>query len=983
MSATRRWAIFAPAHFLLMAALLWALPSFAQGAPQRQYVIALDDSGSMGAEDWSAMRNARYGNIPVNDPHRLSRFAARLFIDALPAEASAALLTMTHSEPGEGGLPGLALLTPNHRARLVGLLNAPREASGRGLLTRYDEASTPCDKVLRGLQKTLNSAWHPGVTQSAVFLSDGVCTGNFGERQVREFLRGLNSEQSIGARSEESKRAGSVRPFQFHFICMGGNCSSSLRGLAEETGGATFDIPEAANDPDPGRLVGVFGEILGRSMNVCPTAVTGRELPEFLGATSVSVVSVAPSGETLDRAQSWSALGLDVQESRDGDHYGGGTQRFSYRTGVAGISARTLNESVRGRLLAIPIFNELRLQVRLLKVSGEECPTGNYDANADTIQPSGGTSPGTKVCVEAVVMNGDRPVGRNALNRSVEVKFRRNAEGSESTMAPAARTTQLRYVFGPEPVRDEWNVRAEAVLASGCSGVIVGGSAQGGEVRLQGAFSAVAREVEFKAELARNDVGIVRPGESARVSVKFSGAFAEGPVELKQLSSRTCAVVRTADGGTSFSGVVAGVSREFQLDVSRECPDLGPQPKRVEMILQHVETKSEVPLTLRYVAQAYDVPSLFPSSVEVVPAGPVVSLQSTVGLGQGHDHVHVEILNERSNPSLPTSLLRPWGGEMLHLGLGDKRDGQVAPNSLARKASGRALELTLPARPGEALPVELRVRAQGCCTAGEYRVPVRVTLIREGHRVTSETQTLVVTVVPASAWTVFVKCWLCPLLLLLLALFTSWLAWMSRRLWRNTHVLDLDDKKQAFGTKKLIYYERAGSGRVDANDDVDRILRDYSKKKPGSWWNRKFRLMCEAGLRGASKPWFETYRLVVNEDDCDLQLLDDGYIKQGCGKPLTQLPAGVYLRAKVNGGWEIFLNSGEDPRWEAFPDLDSVSQSMRRKVSTRSRRNDDAEAPTQGIVSESLAGKYVISVRDRAPKHDEPVGFQVVQGGRA
>lgn len=427
--------------------------SYAQ-TTERHYIIALDDSGSMGNERFPAGR-------PGNDPYRLSRFATRALLALLPDDALATVISLgnngLNSAQGvsEAPIPPLSRLRKSgergNRDALAALLLAPKDEQARGALTKHDLSSTPCQRALDGIREALNRAWRPGAVQTAFLLSDGRCTDRI---RVDAFLNELESERA--AREAEKQGASGPRPFQFYFVCMGNEtCSPELGALASRTGGAAFRASSAAHQPQPAELIDIFGQVIGRSQGVCPIVYDSRarnaRLQRFPGSTGAQLLAVSEANESVALSP---PRGVPLLAAHEGEHHWD-DHVFRFAAGLLpplrDAIDLPLKSSGAARLLAIPRYDSFQMVMRLLEGSCEAYQR-DFFADAPEYRPGAALPAGSTLCVElALLGRDDQPIAREGMGRAISAALDLNRPGSsapESISVLADRDTPIeRFLY--------------------------------------------------------------------------------------------------------------------------------------------------------------------------------------------------------------------------------------------------------------------------------------------------------------------------------------------------------------------------------------------------------------------------------------------------------------------------------------------------------------------------------------------------------
>ncbi len=323
MSASGRRGRRALALAVALAAL-GASPAAAQQASYGQYLLVLDDSGSMNQ----------------SDPRRLVEMAALAFVGAL--EDGDQVMLAGLNELAEGA-PAMGFVSP--REILAG--RDGEEAIrpiGSESLDRH-EGQTPCRAALERARTELNAMASGGAPQTLLLLTDGACNGGPVEDAER-WLAGLRARDRFRFVPLMREGRGGVDP--------------ALHALAERTG---WRGPERVGF-DARSLLRAFADVLSfsRGLRFDDGGRVGLERT-FAGARTVRVLAIRDRGE--------GTIGLE-RADRDGVRPVPGGPTFRHR--AHGWSVRATAETpaetpyaVRSPdagadALVIPVYGRLRVE---------------------------------------------------------------------------------------------------------------------------------------------------------------------------------------------------------------------------------------------------------------------------------------------------------------------------------------------------------------------------------------------------------------------------------------------------------------------------------------------------------------------------------------------------------------------------------------------------------------------------------------------
>jgi hypothetical protein len=319
-----RWLCLLLASFLLSLA-----PRAAQAQAFGQYLVVIDDSGSM--DD--------------SDPRRLTVMASLAMAGAL-------------EDGDQVMLVGLNELAAGTTANFVSprLLLAERDgaeavvAPSSERFTRLGEhhGETPCRAALAAAQTLLQSAASSGAPQTLLLLTDGACNGGAVE-PAASWLGGLRSHREGRFRFVLLMREGRVRP------------DARLLEYARATGWTG----EAQVGFDARSLVHAFGEVLAfsRGLRLDDGGHVGLERT-FAGARVVRALAIRDRGEgriAMERVErAGSATAITGGATYRSSEHGWSVRSAALQSAADPFAVRAGGEGVD--VLLIPIYGRLRIE---------------------------------------------------------------------------------------------------------------------------------------------------------------------------------------------------------------------------------------------------------------------------------------------------------------------------------------------------------------------------------------------------------------------------------------------------------------------------------------------------------------------------------------------------------------------------------------------------------------------------------------------
>lgn len=316
------------ALFACLSGSLAAAPASAQQASYGQYLLVLDDSGSM--DD--------------SDPRRLVEMAALAFAGAL--EDGDQVMLAGLNELASGEVTGPRFVSPRELLEgRDGPEGTRRLSSERVTRLGQHEGQTPCRDALERARSILNAMASAGAPQTLLMLTDGACNGG-AVTPSAEWLGGLRARERF--RFVLLMREGRTRP------------DPTLAQYARDTGW-TGDARVAF---DARSLLRAFAEVLSfsRGLRYDDGGRVGLERT-FAGARTVRVLAIQEQGtERIALAR--------VQDGRRSELPGGPTYRhpehgWSLRVAADAASPTpyaVTSPTAGAEVLVIPVYGRLRIE---------------------------------------------------------------------------------------------------------------------------------------------------------------------------------------------------------------------------------------------------------------------------------------------------------------------------------------------------------------------------------------------------------------------------------------------------------------------------------------------------------------------------------------------------------------------------------------------------------------------------------------------
>ena len=759
------------------------------GGRSAQFVLVLDDSGSMQG----------------TDRDRLGVFAARSLVSMLDDRDEVSVVRL--NGPREGAPPPPIEPLRQNRARIDGILKG---------LAAYTARHTPCRSALAATRQLLDAAYQTDVAQVVLFLTDGQCEpATEEEPSVEDFLSGLRSHGD--------------GLFQFYLLRFRGEqYSTALVRLAERTGGQAIE----ANPGDPTSILHTFAAAVSRSQGYEAYLLSPRQthLAAHRGAERVRLLAIAPdAGPNLTfviRSRRGTAP-RTLGSARAGTHqYGAGGRVFrfaalDYRPDAEPVEVTVAGGGERWKLVALPEYRlSVRRAVRLGTCRAPAAEVESVDVGASVCvivelvnaddQVVGGDVTGGELTARVQVRRADRP-----SEPPVDAGVNQLAPGQARFGLPRSHLEKGLYEFQPEV-----SLRFSS----------------GETIKLRGTpVSLEVSSVEIRPQPDRLAFGRLRPGDLAQSPFLLAGNFprASGHLELGERADLPACVTVELSGVPEGKpqSITPGQTYNLVLRVSPYC---GPQPiaRSVNTVLRLVLTAEggrrlpniELPLSF-----ALDYQIAVPKELSLkVRGGRMRDLPVTVR-GNFQNTVALRGVVETPQES------EAWPEDPDDLVLGFAGEGRA---ELLRDDQGAPLlRRDFAAGPGAA-PLRLRALPDRCCAAGSFATrlglaPAGGQTLPPGARAPEPIVVPVrVAVEPAGFWACYgprVLAALAVLLLLLLILY-------GVNMFRNSSFLKAD--ALAAKLRPLVWTEWGDAAELDkSKSEVTRLVRQALRlpRRAGAW----------------------------------------------------------------------------------------------------------------------------------------------------
>jgi len=314
----------------LAALALGVAPAGAQQASYGQYLVVIDDSGSMND----------------NDPRRLVVMASLALAGAL--EDGDQVMLVGLNELASGEVSGPSFVSPSELlAGRDGAQGSRRVSGGRVTRLEQHDGQTPCRGALDRARSILNAVASAGAPQTLLMLTDGACNGGSVEAPD-QWLSSLRSHAEHRFRFVLLMRAGRER------------ADRSLSAYARQTGWTG----EERVAFDARTLLRAFANVLSfsRGLRYDDGGRIGLERT-FAGARSVRVLAIHEGGVDrigLERVTSAGGSALTVGPTFRHPSHG-----WSLRVALDGPSETPYavrTPTAGAEVLVIPVYGRLRVE---------------------------------------------------------------------------------------------------------------------------------------------------------------------------------------------------------------------------------------------------------------------------------------------------------------------------------------------------------------------------------------------------------------------------------------------------------------------------------------------------------------------------------------------------------------------------------------------------------------------------------------------
>ena len=662
----------------LLATLL-AVPAAAQSAARSaevraaQYVLVLDDSGSMTG----------------TDPDRLGVFAVRSLVSMLDDRDEVSVVRM--NGPRDGAPPPPIEPLRKNRKSIDQLLDL------KGGIAAYSVKATPCRSALTAVRRLLDEAYQPGVSQVVMLLTDGACEPADENPSPEEFLSGL--------------RAHDEGLFQFYLLRFRGKeFSPALVRLAERTGGQAIE----ANPGDPTSILHTFAAALSRSQGYEAYLLSPREahLAPHRGAERVRLLAIAPDpgpdlSFSIRNPRGGAPQGLGTP--RAGTHQYGAKGRIfrfaalDYRPDTEPVEVDVPGGGERWKVVALP---EYRLAVRRAVRSGSCDRPGGEVESVDV---------GSSVCVTVELVNAEgQVVGGEVTGGDLTARVRvlrpdRPAEPPVDLAANQLARDQARFGL-PRSHLEKGDYEFHPMVSLSLS--------SGEVINLRGSpVSLEVASVEIHPQPDHLAFGRLRPGDLAQSPFVLAGNFpkASGHLELGDRADLPACVTAELSGAPEGKAQAITPNQGYNL-VLRVFPYCGPQTinRAVNTVLRLVlagEGGRQLPVIELPLTFELDYRIEAPTELSVkVRGGEAKDLPVTVsGNFQKKVTLRAVVAGPKEAEAWPED-----GGDLV-LGFADEGLKEVLRDEEGEPLLGHDFS----AGPGAA-PLRLRALPGRCCAAGSF-----------------------------------------------------------------------------------------------------------------------------------------------------------------------------------------------------------------------------------------------------------------------
>lgn len=478
--------------WLAAAALAVALlPGRARAETWSQYLIVIDDSGSMND----------------SDPDRLVVMASLSLAAALGERDQVMIVGLNQlAQLASGDVDGLQFAAPTE---LLADRDGPEGA--RSLtdprieaMTRHS-GGTPCRRALAGAKTILESVSSAGAPQTLLLLTDGACTGQI--EPAEDWLRGLSSHA-------ESR-------FRFALLTKperGKRVDPALLEYATATG---WTAPATIHF-DARSLLRAFAEVLSFSRGLRFEDEPGGLRRSYAGAREVRVLAISTDGTapiTLSRT-------FDFQDSAAETITGGPTfthaaHGWSLRTARLGPSDKVFSLATADSgvdLLAIPSYGQLRVEA----VVGP-CPSADEDRPALPWTRERAVRSGRPACAWARLVgdSGETIHPRESFGFELELCTDEACSDGSAMQPDEDGTFNAQLGVLAEGRHERWfrahaGSLAEPILASRSIQSLAFG------------ITSVARADAPDEPIAKLELGVLPQALPTVVTLEYSGSFPDG-----------------------------------------------------------------------------------------------------------------------------------------------------------------------------------------------------------------------------------------------------------------------------------------------------------------------------------------------------------------------------------------------------------------------------------------------------------------------
>lgn len=344
-------------RLVVLALLVVLLPRSARAETWGQYLIVLDDSGSM----------------DLSDPDRRVVLASLALVEALGDADQIMIVGL--NELASGSVAGPQFMAPRELLRERDGSEGERELAGARFeaMARH-QGATPCKAALARAKTILESVAGSGAPQTLLLLTDGACSEPV--EAAETWLSGLTSHAEA----------------RFRFVLLSKPDRAGIDAELLRYASATGWMGNATINFDVRSLLQAFADVLSFSRGLrFDDGGRGGLARSFAGAREVRVLAISETGVAPIRL----AYADDLMDSRDEPLVGGPTfHSSSYGWSLRGAKtdAHSQRISVHSNdagveVLVVPSYG-------LLHVEAAIAPCGEFDGEQD--RPSAPPLPWTR-----------------------------------------------------------------------------------------------------------------------------------------------------------------------------------------------------------------------------------------------------------------------------------------------------------------------------------------------------------------------------------------------------------------------------------------------------------------------------------------------------------------------------------------------------------------------------------------------------------